>query len=308
MPKRRKLVPRKAAETIRVASTSGMHGAVRRIASLLVVQGADVDIGRHVLCDKPVTIGRDEGVELALSDGSISRNHCRVERDVDSGRYVLIDMGSTNGTIINGTRIAANVPLAEGDKIFVGASVVRFSYADALDLEYQSRVEELVGTDPLTGLTSRREYDAIYPTLVARATDDNQPLSLLVLDMDGLKQINDTHGHDMGGYAIVEVSNIIREELEAHGILCRFGGDEFVACLPGVELRRACTLAEGVRDRVARHNFVRDGIQLEPTVSIGVASFPRDARSAGELFVAADKALYLAKRRGRNQVATCSDE
>jgi len=113
MPKRRKVVPRRAAETVRVAAPQdGVKDTARRIASLLVVQGAEVDLGNHLLCNRPITIGRDEGAELALSDGSISRNHCRVERDSETGRYVLTDLGSTNGTMINGTRIAQKVPLA----------------------------------------------------------------------------------------------------------------------------------------------------------------------------------------------------
>jgi diguanylate cyclase (GGDEF)-like protein len=297
MPKRRKLVPRRAADTIRVASLdSGQHErTARRMASLQVVQGADVDLGRHLLCDRPITIGRDAAVELALNDGSISRKHCRVERDGESGRYVLIDLGSTNGTTVNGTRIGNVVPLAEGDKIFLGASVVRFSYADALDLEFQSRLEDMVTTDPLTGMATTREYDAIYAAILERAAAEGSPVALLVMDMDGLKQINDTYGHEMGGYTIAQVSLIIRDVLEPYGELCRFGGDEFVACLPSVDRPLALRLAEQVRD---------NGVRLSPTLSIGVATYPHDAADGPGLFSAADGALYRAKRAGRNQVAT----
>jgi diguanylate cyclase (GGDEF)-like protein len=306
MPKRRKVVPRTAAATIRVEATNADGKVVdtaRRTASLLVVQGAAVDLGHLVVCDRPVTIGRDDKAELALSDGSISRRHCRVERDAQSGHYLLVDLGSTNGTSVNARRVDGHVPLTEGDKIFLGASVVRFSYADSVDLEYQSMVQEMVRTDPLTGLSSRREYDIAYKAMVDKAAVDRQPLSLLVMDMDGLKQINDTHGHDFGGFAIVEVSRLMREVLEPHGLLCRFGGDEFVACLPGIQGARACELAEELRARVAAHRFEKDGIAMQPTVSIGVATYPPDAVDAETLFAAADRALYQAKRRGRNRVA-----
>ena len=279
---------------------------MRRVASLLVVRGAEVDLGRHIVCDHPITIGRDDVAELALSDGSISRRHCRVERDSESGRYILVDLGSTNGTRVNGTRVDKKVPLAAGDKIFLGASVIRFAYADSVDIQYQARVEELVSTDPLTGLTVRRKYDPAYAALIEQSRHDDEPLTLMVLDMDGLKEINDTHGHDVGCYTIVEVSFIVRDILETHGLLCRFGGDEFVACLPGVGREHALKLAEGVRDRVERHNFVKDGLRVEPTISIGVAEFPTDAPDPAGLFACADKALYAAKRRGRNQVASWS--
>lgn len=305
MPKRRKVVPRRAAATIRVESTPDRGpDATRRIASLLVVQGAEVDLGRHLLCNHPITIGRDEEAELALSDGSISRRHCRVEQDPATGRYILVDLGSTNGSLVNGTRVDKKVPLAAGDKIFIGSSAIRFSYSDSVDIEYQAKVEELVSTDPLTGLTVRRQYDPAYQALIERARADDEPLTLMVLDMDGLKDINDAHGHDVGCYTIVEVSFIVRDILESHGLLCRFGGDEFVACLPGVSRSHALKLAEGVRDRVERHNFVKDGLRVEPTISIGVAEFPTDAQEPAGLFGCADKALYAAKRRGRNQVAS----
>jgi diguanylate cyclase (GGDEF)-like protein len=226
-----------------------------------------------------------------------------VERDEESARYVLVDLGSTNGTAVNGTRIDDKVPLAEGDKIFLGASVVRFSYADALDLEFQSRVEDMVATDPLTGMANKRAYDAAYAAILERADADGAPVALLVMDLDGLKQINDTHGHDVGAYALVEVAQIVREVLEPLGEVCRFGGDEFVACLPGYDSFTACELAEELRDRVARHAFVKDGVWLRPTISIGVAAFPADADDGPSLFSAADSALYRAKRAGKNRVA-----
>lgn len=303
MPKRRKGIPRKAAETIRVESSDHLAGVGPRVASLLVVQGAEHDLGRQVLCNEPVVIGRDETATLTLSDGSASRHHCRVERDPESGRFNLVDLGSTNGTSVNGSKVSSIVPLAEGDKIFVGASALRFSYSDSLDLEYHDRIDQMVSTDPLTGMVSRHRYDPAYQAMVEQARHEVRPVSLLVLDLDGLKRINDTHGHDVGCYAIVESSNIIREILEPHGLISRFGGDEFVACLPGIERDHAARLAQEVCSRVADHNYTKDGVRVEPTISIGVATFPRDADTADALFSAADKALYDAKRAGRNQVA-----
>ena len=148
---------RRAAETIKFSAeeVQDLTRTAQRFAALLVVQGAEVDLGTHVVCDRPVTMGRDTGLELALRDGSISRRHCQIERDDDTGRYLLRDLGSTNGTRVNGTRVEAVVPLAEGDKIFLGSTVVRFSYADGLDVQYQAKLEELVTTDALTGRSRR---------------------------------------------------------------------------------------------------------------------------------------------------------
>ncbi len=308
MPKKRKET-RKGAETLRVPSLPNMRydRSVERVASLLIVQGAEVDLGRHILCDRPITIGRDDDIELPLSDGSISRRHCRVERE-DSGRYILVDLGSTNGTALNGQQVREQIPLAEGDKIFLGASVVKFGFSDFVDLQYQSRLEEIVTTDALTGMASRRQYDFSFEAMATRAKAEQSLLSILVMDMDGLKQINDSHGHQMGGYAIVEVSHIIRGVLDDHGLVCRYGGDEFVGCFPGVDLEKASALAEKVRAGVAGHSFVKDGVLLQPTISIGVATFPGDVDEPKDLFTVADRALYRAKRAGRNCVATAAPE
>ena len=297
---------RRVADTLQLPTLPDGHydQAQKRIGSLVVVQGAEADLGRHVLCDRPITIGRDVGAELPLSDGSTSRQHCRVLRDETTSHYVLLDLGSRNGTQLNGRAIHDKFPLADGDKIFLGSSVVKFSVADGVDLKYQSKVEELVSTDALTGLTSKRQYDATFEVMAQQATAQGTPLSVLVMDMDGLKQINDSHGHEMGGFAIVEVSGIIRAQLEAHGLLCRYGGDEFVGCFPGIDRELARELAEKLRVAVDDHQFRKGDIVVEPKLSIGVATYPLDVEDPTELFAIADRALYKAKRAGRNQVAT----
>jgi diguanylate cyclase (GGDEF)-like protein len=306
MPKKKS--SRKVAETLRVASLPSQEELTgERVGSLLVVQGAEADLGRHILCDRPITIGRDEEVELSLADGSTSRQHCRVER-LDSGHYILVDLDSTNGTSLNGRPVEGSHPLTPGDKIFLGGSVVRFAYADGVDVQYQSRVSELVTTDGLTGLMSRRAYQAQFEVMAERARAENAQLSLLVIDMDGLKKINDTHGHEMGGHAIVEAAHLIEPVLEAGGgIVARFGGDEFVAAFPGTTVERAAELAEEARAAVENAHIVRDGVVLQPTLSIGVAAFPTHVDDPDALFSVADRALYRAKRTGRNRV-TVADE
>lgn len=301
MPKNRKM-PRKPAETVRVASfmPDQLAAGGEQTGSLLVVQGAEIDLGRHVMCDRPITIGRDERADLTLSDGSISRAHCMVDRF--EGGYLLVDLGSTNGTSLNGERVEDRVPLQPGDKIFIGASVIRFAYSDQLDLQFHSRLEEMVSIDPLTGMSSKRQYDANYQAMLERAVAEESGLVVMVMDMDGLKIINDTYGHEMGGFVIAEVAGLIRAVLEEHGYLCRFGGDEFVGCFAGLEKGRAVALAEEVRDKVAHHVFEHNGERVEPTISIGVACYPADVENPDQLFGAADRAMYEAKRHGKNQV------
>ncbi len=272
------------------------------MGSLLLVQGAEVDLGRHMLCDHPIIIGRDERVDFSLNDGSISRAHCSVERNPEEEGYVVVDLDSTNGTRLNGKTVEDRVSLETGDKIFLGSSVLRFSYSDSVDVQYHSKLEELVQTDGLTGLDTKRQYDALFGVLAERGRADHSNVTVIVTDLDGLKAVNDEHGHEMGSYAITETADRIREVLGQYGHLARFGGDEFVCCFAGLEHSKAMALAEQLRAAVDNHSFIRDEVTVHPTLSVGVATFPDHASDPDQLFKVADDALYRAKRAGKNRV------
>lgn len=307
MPKNRKPA-RKPAATLRVVSMVPpmQQEDLMRMGSLLVVQGAEVDLGKHMLCDHPIIIGRDERVDFSLSDGSISRAHCSVERaDNDSG-YELVDLDSTNGTTLNGQRVVGRKAIEAGDKIFLGSSVLRFAFADAMDVQYHERVEELVQTDGLTGLDTKRQYDAVFEIVSQQAISEEATLSVVVMDLDGLKEINDCHGHEMGSYTIKEVANLIRELMDGYGHLARFGGDEFVCCFPNVDHNLALELSEELRAGIETHVFCQADVTVHPTICIGVATYPDHVSDPGLLFKAADDALYRAKRGGKNRVESAA--
>jgi diguanylate cyclase (GGDEF)-like protein len=277
--------------------------AQRKQAALVVLQGSESDIGTHVILDKPVTMGRDPLVELPLQDEGISRKHCRVL--ADEGKFFVEDLKSTNGTLLNGERIDGRRVLNAGDRIYLGACVIKFTDSDALEVRYHAQMDALVGYDDLTGLIAKRRFDAAYVRALDAARTRKQPLSVLMLDMDGLKMINDTHGHPVGAYAIAEVGKIIGEVISgAEGAACRFGGDEFAAFLPGVNKGDGTTLGETIRTRINDHKFEKDGVVLKPTISIGVAAFPDDAKMPDVLLRKADEALYRAKKTGRDRVRT----
>jgi diguanylate cyclase (GGDEF)-like protein len=126
---------------------------------------------------------------------------------------------------------------------------------------------------------------------------------MLMMDMDGVKQINDTYGHLFGAHVIGEAGRIIARVIDGKGRACRFGGDEFSAFLPGVDLDAAMKIAEQIRQTVDTAGMVKDEIPLHPTISIGVACYPEAGNDSTSLVAIADEALYRAKDLGKNTVS-----
>jgi diguanylate cyclase (GGDEF)-like protein len=158
--------------------------------------------------------------------------------------------------------------------------------------------ERLATRDSLTGLANRRLFDESLQREVARAQRLDTPLSLLVLDVDHFKQVNDTYGHQTGDAVLREVSDALVANTKNYDVAARYGGDEFVVLLPGCSRDDAMRVAERVRNGIAR------AVDEAPvTISAGVATVPDNASDAERLLAAADAALYEAKRTGRDRVA-----
>lgn len=265
--------------------------------TLIVMSGHTV--GERVSVLGNVFIGRDPASQLVLSDPGVSYRHACLEDR--GGSWVLVDLGSTNGTEINGQR-SRESPVKHGDRLRFGSTVVRFELQDETDQAYTETVAQLLHNDDLTGLLLRRRFDAELALLITQAASTGQPIGLLAMDLDGVKAINDQHGHLFGAYTIAETGRLIGRLLPRHGIACRFGGDEFIAALPNHTLEQAQAAAEHIRAAVSQHPYSYEEVALRPTVSTGVAQFPLHASDSQALFRAADAALYRAKRLGKNRV------
>ena len=272
-----------------------------RTGCLTVIQGRGNDLGKHRVLHQQVIIGRDRHCGFTIEDFGASRQHCRVYRH-GADTYVVEDLGSTNGTKVGGSRIDGPWPLRDGEKIFIGDTVLRFRLYDELDLKFSSDVANLIGTDPLTGLQAKRTFDHALEYAIADAARSGLELSLLMMDLDGIKQINDSNGHLFGAYSIQQAGKIIERVIDAQGSACRFGGDEFTAFLPGMGKPAALVLAERIRTTLETADLRKSGVALRPTISIGVATLPGDGVELLELVDAADQALYQAKREGKNRV------
>jgi len=165
------------------------------------------------------------------------------------------------------------------------------------------KAEALSVTDDLTRLYNSRYLNQVLRRESKRASRSGRPLSLLFLDLDGFKQVNDTHGHQAGSKALVEASVIIRASARETDIAARFGGDEFAVVLPDTGGEGAAAVAQRIRDRIGSTRFLAsDGLSVHLTTSIGVATLPDVAASAEELLRVADVAMYRVKEAGKDGI------
>jgi diguanylate cyclase (GGDEF)-like protein len=168
------------------------------------------------------------------------------------------------------------------------------------------RLEALATTDPLTSLLNHRAIMAALDQEMERSRRFGRPYSLVFLDLDHFKALNDGYGHAAGDTTLTEMGAVVRESLRGIDTLGRWGGEEFVAILPEADVEAGIATAERIREAVAKHPFsIGGGIHL--TCSLGVACYPNDAHDLSELVETADKAMYAAKKLGRNQARWIGD-
>lgn len=262
-----------------------------------------------------VILGRALEADVRVNDTQVSRQHAKVtavKSDAEGvAEYVLTDLDSRNGTFLNGRRIRRE-PLQNGDKITIGETILRFDLLDEIDREYQRQIHRLISHDDLTGLLSSRSFFSELRREASRATAENRPFCVLMMDGDSFKSVNDNHGHLTGSKTIEEIGFSIMTNLRTGDAAARFGGDEFAAFLLDADLPQGLVAAERIRSTIEKYAFsvLRQG-QTDKThhitVSIGVSSFPDDSSDPIELVEMADSALYRAKREGRNRVAAYRD-
>jgi diguanylate cyclase (GGDEF)-like protein len=190
------------------------------------------------------------------------------------------------------------------------ALVTRFAEQIALALS-NVRLRETLRRqsiiDPLTGLFNRRFMDETLHRELIRADRKGTSLSLLVLDLDHFKQLNDTHGHDAGDAVLKAVSHLIRQNVRESDLACRFGGEEMVVILPECDAAAAVERSEKIRDAIATLTVQHAGLTISAvTASLGVAVSSQHGTVAETLLRTADQALYRAKHGGRNRVVMAS--
>jgi two-component system cell cycle response regulator len=187
----------------------------------------------------------------------------------------------------------------------VRTQMKRKRFADHLRGRLEESVE-LAATDALTGLHNRRYMEVHLKTLMDAARAGGRPLSVVVIDVDRFKSVNDTHGHDAGDHVLREVARRIQRNTRGIDLACRLGGEEFVIVMPDTGMERARQVGERVRACIAGEDFeIERGLRVAVTASVGVATLG-EADTFPEMFKRADRALYAAKRGGRNRVVAAA--
>ncbi len=272
--------------------------------ALVVIRGRF--LGRKY--DIPVdglTIGRSNECDVMIgnaADGT-SRRHAQVKW-VD-GRLEIHDLGSTNGLLLN-RRPAHKAPLRPNDVVRIGETLLKLVEDDD-ELQFHEEIYRMAVCDPLTGLYNRTHFDQLVGQEISRARRNGLPLSMILIDLDHFKQINDTHGHVVGDGVLRKLGRVLRQVVRRHDIACRFGGDEFVVLLPNTDQEAAMTVAERCRGGEDGHRFRVEGKTVELSLSLGVAELQAAMERPESLIMAADEALYVAKDQGRNCIASRDD-
>lgn len=246
-------------------------------------------------------IGRGPEADLVVQDPSVSRSHVRIDVGAN-GELVLVELGSTNGTLVNDEVVTTSLPVRPGDRILVGdvsVSVEVLAPTAVDDLRRAMSRMNAGHRDALTGLVSRRWIEEDLPAFLERHQRAGEPLTCVFVDLDGFKAVNDRHGHVKGDLVLKTTADVLLATVRENDVAVRYGGDELVVFLSN------CRAADGVlvadRLRTAIEGTQWPGIPSGLiTLSAGVAEY-RGESPQGWL-ERADGALYRAKRSGRNRI------
>jgi two-component system cell cycle response regulator len=266
-----------------------------------VLSGPQTGLQRAL--DQPtVVVGRAPGCDFLLEDTALSRSHCLLGRSADG--VFIEDLGSSNGTFVDGRLVQGRQRIEDGARIHLGRqTVLSLSRQDPLEQNAARQLYESAMRDPLTGVYNRRCLDQRSREELAYAQRHRSPLSLILLDLDHFKKVNDTYGHPAGDAVLRHLGDIIPRFLRKEDVAARYGGEEFAILARGIGVEGARVLAERLRKRIADAPVRFGQLTISITASVGVATMDagKSYTDAAALLAAADEALYRAKGNGRNR-------
>lgn len=271
--------------------------------ALVVLIGPPGYVGKqYPITANDIVIGRSVESQVYIDDKSISRSHAKFA--VNGNEISIIDLGSTNKTIVNGEVVPplAACQLRNNDQIKTGNIIFKFLERGNIEAITNAAMYDRAQKDALTGAHSKGALLDKGPEAVKRSELLNEPLSLITFDIDHFKKINDTYGHPGGDYVLKELSNIVISKLiRSNDFFARYGGEEFVLLISGSSAKIAGEVGERIRQTIEAHEFEFENQKIAVTISVGIATkLPHETEWA-QIYDRADKALYHSKQNGRNR-------
>lgn len=272
--------------------------------ALVVLLGPQGYVGKQFpLTQTEYVVGRSIDCSIQLDDKSVSRNHARLI--VMGSEVTIIDLGSANKTVVNGNVLQSMNPfrLKNNDQIKAGNVILKFLEKGNIEAFTNRELNEKAAKDALTGAHTKGALLDRAPELIKRSDVLTEELSLIVLDIDHFKKINDQYGHPAGDFVLRTLSDVIMNKMvRAHDFFARYGGEEFVILLSGTSLKAASEVAERIRATIEGTEFLFENRLIPVTVSLGVAVRQSEENEWEDFFKRGDMALYRSKQNGRNQV------
>ena len=270
-------------------------------AALVVIYG--LELGRkYDLSRTKTTVGRSSRSTIQVDQESVSRHHAELK--TSAGVVTVRDLESTNGTYVNDSGVTEPYTLQNGDLVKIGRTIFKYIAGGNIESAYHDEIYKLTTADGLTEISNRRYFEEALEREVSRCMRYHRPLSLVMMDLDHFKQVNDLHGHLAGDYVLKQVASVIKSKIRREDTFARYGGEEFALLLPELTLTSAKRMAEKTRKLVAANPYTWEGTPLSVTLSLGVAALGEAYPDGVALVKAADAKLYEAKAAGRNSVCS----
>lgn len=268
-------------------------------AYLVVIAGSNVGTMHKIDSDLTV-LGRSMDANIRLLDDGISRHHCRIR--MEGGQLCVEDLNSRNGTFCNGERTAFRV-LEDGDKLQIGqTTILKFSYQDYLDENFQKQMLDSALRDSLTGTYNKRYFTDRLDSEIKFSLRHQVNLALMIMDLDFFKDVNDTFGHLAGDKVLTCFAGAIQRSIRNEDVLARYGGEEFGLIVRSINRENIMLLGNRLCNEISEMYVEWEGRRIPVTVSIGIATIPENEINTPLDFIkAADSMLYEAKKTGRNR-------
>ena len=292
-------------EKTRISRSSTSLSAVGSNGQVCLVQIHGPEMGRlYDIGPGTVVVGRGEQVSIQSASDTVSRRHAQLQWIGDA--LVVRDLGSLNGTFIDDERVEGAAPLHPGQMLRFGSVIFKVLQGADLERRYHEEIYRMAIYDGLTNVHNKRYFMEFLEREHQRAIRHHRPLSMLLLDVDHFKRVNDEHGHINGDRLLRQVASRISGFVRRDECFARYGGEEFAMILPETGMEGCAALAEKIR-WVVRGNpmTLQDGSDIALTISIGVAEL-RDSDTVFGFIGRADDALYAAKSGGRDRVELAS--